>query len=685
MWPTQISEMTFEGLISREWLATNGLGGYASSTLCGLNTRKYHGLLVAAMSPPARRMVLLSRVEQTVVTAHGSFALDANEYPGAIFPQGHHLLRAFSADPFPRWAYQGDGFTIEKSLGLMRGQNAICLSYTLLGGDKSVALHARPLLALRGIHELMYQWNGLLCAQSKSAGKSDGKPAGQVRIPASSRTPEVFFAHDGDFSSEPHWYLNTIYRREEERGYAGLEDLWNPGIFRWVLAPGQTVHLVCATEPVELDSVCAELGRMERNPVEHTAWTHAERDENFDALIRAANAFVVTSVEGPLHPRVIGQYPWSPASGRAAVMGFSGLFLVAGRLQQARWLLLWLATQIQDGLIPTDYPEDAGPPRFNGADTSLWFINAVGQYFSRTDDEQTVRSLLPAIETIISVYRQGTKLGITCDSDGLIASRAADFPTSWMDAQAGNWVITPRRGRTVELNALWFNALRLASSFATRLGNPATAQELAALADNVQSAFNRRFWNASLNSCFDVVDDEADASVRPNQILAISLAHPVLTSERHKLLIQTVLADLLTPMGLRTLTPRDPAYQGRYGGNVVARDRAQHQGCAYPWLLGHLATAYLRAYGRSSVTVARVRSWLDGCLAYLRGDGVGQLCELFDGDAPHQPGGAPASALSVAEILRCYAQDVLGIAAAVPTSTDPPLMPRDEITPATTQ
>jgi predicted glycogen debranching enzyme len=677
MWPTQISEMTFEGLISHEWLSTNGVGGYACSTLCGLNTRKYHGLLVAAMSPPARRMVLLSRVEETVVTAHGSFALDANEYPGAIFPQGHHLLRAFSADPFPRWAYQGDGFTIEKSLSLLQGQNVVCLSYALLGGDKSVALHVRPLLALRGIHELMYQWNGLLSAQNKSAG--------QVRIPASSRTPEVFFAHDGDFAPEPHWYLNTIYRREEERGYAGLEDLWNPGIFRWMLAPGQTVYLVCATEPVELDAVRADLGRMARTAVQQTAWANAERDENLDALMRAASAFVAGTAEGPTEPRVIGQYPWSPPSGRAAVMGFSGLFLVPGRIEQARALLLWLAGQIQDGLTPTEYSEDAGPPKFNGADTSLWFINAVGQYFSRTDDEQTVRSLLPAIETIITAYRQGTKLGIVADADGLIASGAADFPTSWMDAQTGNWVVTPRRGRTVELNALWFNALRLASSFASRLGNPATAQELAALADSVQSAFNRRFWNGSLNCCFDVVDQESDASVRPNQILAISLTHQVLAVDRHKLLIQTVLGDLLTPMGLRTLSARDPAYQGRYGGNVVSRDRAQHQGSVYPWLLGHLATGYLRAYGRSVVTVARVRSWLDGCLAYLRGDGVGQLCELFDGDAPYHPGGAPASALSVAEILRCYAQDVLGIAAAVPTTTNPAPMPRDEITPATTQ
>lgn len=679
MSPTQIAEMSFEGLIGHEWLATNGLGGYACSSLCGLNTRKYHGLLVAAMSPPVRRMVLLSRVEETVVTANGSFALGANEYPGVIFPQGHHLLRAFSVAPFPRWAYQGDGFTIEKSLSLLRGQNVACLSYVLLGGDRSISLQVRPLLALRGIHELMYQWNGPLSAQIKSTE--------QVEIPATSRTPEVFFAHDGDFTSEPHWYLNTIYRREEQRGYAGLEDLWAPGVFHWTLVPGQTVHLVCAAEPVDLDTIRAGLSRASRSLVQDTAWTDAQRDENFDALVRAADAFVVAAPADAAAARtfVIGQYPWSPASGRAAMMGFAGLFLVPGRIDEGRSLLLGSASLIRGGLFPTEFPEDGGAPRYNSADASLWFINAVGQYFNRTDDEQTVRALLPAIESIIQAYRGGTDLGIRADADGLVGSAAAGFPTSWMDAQVDDWIVTPRRGRTVELNALWFNALRFASSFATRLGNAATAGQLMELADSVQSAFNRQFWNASQNCCFDLIDQTPDASIRPNQILAISLPHPVLAAEHHKLLIQTVLGELLTPMGIRTLSPRDPAYQGRYGGNIIYRDRARHQGCAFPWMLGHLSTAYLRAYGRSTATVARVRSWLEGCLEYLRGDGVGQLRELFDGDAPHNPGGAIASAISVAEILRCYAQDVLGIPATAPIPSSPPLMPQDQDAPATMQ
>lgn len=657
-----ISDMNFEGLIDREWLATNGRGGYACSTLCGLNTRKYHGLLVAAMSPPVRRMVLLSHVEEMVWTSHGEFALSCNEYPGTIYPRGFQHLRAFNVDPFPRWAYQGEGFTIEKSLHLMPGENTICLSYSLLTGEKSVTLEIKALLALRGIHELMYQWNGRLAAEVKRDGL--------VRIPASTRTPEVFLAHDGEFRAEPHWYLNTIYRREDERGYSGLEDLWKPGSFRWTLAPGQTVHLVCSMEPVELKCVCTDLERARENFDRHTAIVRSEADEELETLLKAADAFVVSSTAEPPAQgaaNVISQYPWSSPSGRTALIGFNGLFLVPGRLDEGRSLLVSLAAKLQDGLIPTDFSETGAAPDYNGADTSLWFINAVGEYFRLTDDEQTIRSLLAAVEKIIKAYREGTGLGIFCDADGLVGSRAPGVATSWMDAKVGDWVVTPRQGRTVELNALWFNALRTASALASRLGKGNLAQEWEALAQKTQASFNRKFWNAELSCCYDVVEDHGvDPSIRPNQILAISLPYPVLAAQHNEAVVRLVLNELLTPMGVRTLSRRDPAYQGRYGGNVVSRDRAQHQGSVFPWLLGPLATAYVRTVGRNDDSVTKIHQWLEPCLRYISGDGVGQLCELCDGDAPHAARGAIASALSVAEILRCYSNEVLGIATVRP-------------------
>jgi predicted glycogen debranching enzyme len=657
MRPMSISDMSFENLIEREWIAVNGVGGYASSTVCGLNTRKYHGLLVAAMSPPARRMVLLSHVEETVWTSHGEFALSNNEYPGTIFPRGFTHLRAFNVEPFPRWAYQGDGFTIEKSLRLLEGKNTVCVSYSLLTGEKSVTLEIRTLLALRGIHELMYQWNGRLTAESKRNG--------HVRIPATTRTPEVFFAHDGEFRFEPHWHLNTIYRREDERGYGGLEDLWKPGAFRWTLSPGQTVHLACSTEPVELDRVLGDLDRARENLDRQTSVVNSEADTRLEMLIRAAESFVVSvPAETPAERsvKVIAQYPWSPAGGRAALMGFSGLFMITGRRDDGRALLLGLAAQMRNGMIPTEYPESGEAPTYQGVDTSLWFINAIGEYFGQTEDAATIRSLFGAVEKIVETYRTASGDWLSQDPDGLIGTRSAGAARSWMDAQIGDWVVTPRRGRTVELNALWFNALMTAGRLASKLGETAAARKWEELAQKVRASFNHRFWNADLNCCFDVVtDDGVDASIRPNQIFAISLPHAVLAAERHKAVIGRITEELLTPNGLRSLARREPGYRGHYAGNVVSRDGAQHQGSVYPWLLGPLAMAYLKTHGRSQDTTAKILQWIEPSLEYMEGEGLGQLCELFDGDSPHAPRGAIASALGAAEMLRTYVRDVLGI------------------------
>jgi predicted glycogen debranching enzyme len=653
-----IANLTFDGLIDREWLVSNGSGGFACSTLCGMNTRKYHGLLVAAMTPPVRRMVMLSHVEESVLIDGGNYALSCNEYPGTVYPQGHRLLRAFSAEPFPRWAYQSEGFTIEKSLRLLQHENTVCLTYSLLGGDKPIELEIRPLLALRPIHELMYQWNARLAAEIKSPGK--------VRIAPTIKTPELFFVHDGEFAAESYWYLNTIYRREEERGYGGLEDLWNPGTFRWKMSPGQTIHLVCSTEPVELDRV---LHDMHTDTLGISFPRGLDHDANYDLLVRAASAVVATAPaesSSQLPVAVIGQYPWSAPSGRAALIGFTGLFLVPGRFDEAKKLLQYFAGALVDGLMPTEFSESGGQPGYNGADTSLWFINAVNDYLRYTSDEATVQSLLPAIETIVEAYRRGTKLGIECDEVGLIASRAG-IPTSWMDAQLNDWIVTPRQGQTVELNALWFNALKIAAALSVQSGHESPAADYHRLAESVRLAFNNQFWHAEQNCCFDVIDHQNfDASIRPNQLLACSLAYPVLDADRRESVIRTVVAMLLTPQGVRTLSPRDAAYQGRYGGNVISRDRAQHQGSVYPWLLGPLVTAFLRINGRAAPHIATAHGWLQKSLDYLQSDGIGQICELFDGDAPQKPGGAIASALSVAEILRCYAQDILGLVPGAP-------------------
>jgi predicted glycogen debranching enzyme len=644
-----------ESLLTREWLDVNHLGGYASSTVVGLNTRKYHGLLVAALSPPVRRMVLLSRVEETVICDGWSDPLACNEYPNSIYPRGDQSLRAFSPDPFPRWAFQGQRWTIEKSVQMISGQNTVVVSYSLLAGDaaKAVELQLRPLFALRGIHDLMYQWNGPLVLERLHQD--------QHRIAATGKTPEVFFAHDGVFEQDPHWYLNTIYRREQERGYAGLEDLWNPGMVRWSLLPGQTVHFICSVDPIDFQS---SLDLVNKQGAAATLTRGGSADSrNLHALLRAAGQFVlsVPRSDGKLTEYVAAQYPWSPPSPRHSLVGFCGLFLITQKFSDARIFLLGMVDRLVEGVLPSEFPESSGRPLYNGVDSSLWFVNSVYQYLQYTGDTDTVRQhLLDAVMQVIHWYREGTTLGIRADVDGLLETNQPGVPTTWMNAQADGWVVTPRSGKAVEVNALWYNAVRIAAELSERFGRFDHGDELTNLASMIKTSFNVRFWNANTNCCYDVIDHVgADPSVRPNQLLAISLPFPVLANTRFDAVLERVRLELLTPYGPRTLSPHDHNYRGTYSGDVVARDRAHHQGSVFPWLLGPLVTSYVKIHGRGEGARGEAEQLLAHCLRYIRSAGEGQLCELFDGDAPHRPGGAIASAISIAEILRCYVEDVL--------------------------
>jgi predicted glycogen debranching enzyme len=655
-----LSALTFDALLSREWLTVNLLGGYAASTLPSCNTRKYHGLLVAAMAPPVRRMVVLSRVEETVFHDGWPNALACNEYPDTVHPLGHRLLAAFSADPFPRWAYQGNGWTIEKQLRLLQGENTVVLSYTLMASAKPVELELRPLLALRGFHDLMYQWNAPLQAQTISPGHH--------RVPATLKTPEVFFAHGGEdagkFNGDGYWYLNTIYRQEQERGYSGLEDLWSPGTVRFTLAPGQTVHFVCSTEPIDLERAVASAERQYEAGAPAVVGDDQAPDENLAALSRAAEQFVLNVPGG--RTMLASGYPWSPPSGRDAMINLPGLLLVTGKLAAAREVLEYFASTLDAGLMPCEFPTDGSAPRYTGADVSLWFVHAVREYLRYSGDETTARKLFDAIEQILTHYAQGTAgLGIRCEFDGLLASGSETTATTWMNAHFNEFVVTPRNGRAVEVNALWYNALRIGADLARQFHHPVRAEELFTLANRARLAFNQRFWNPKTGCCFDVVgetDERNDGSIRPNQVFALSLPYPVLNAERHEAVLTRISDALLTPWGVRSLAPGHEDYRGRYGGPVFIRDRAYHQGSAYPWLLGPFVSAYVRIYGRGPIIRQQACRFIQPCLDYLRGTGCGQIHELFGGDNPHHPGGLTASGRSVAEILRAYAEDILDLA-----------------------
>ncbi len=659
-------ELRFSDLIQREWIVTNGLGGYASSTLPGCNTRKYHGLLVAAMSPPTRRMVLLSRVEETVNNGKATWPLACSEYPGTIYPTGVRQLRAFSSDARPHWAYQADGWTLDKELCLLPGSNTVLLTYTLLAGDSPIKLTLRPLMALRGIHDLTFQWNGRLEARPFLPADGDPKAfANCYRVAPTSRTPELFFASDGAVENKAFWYLNTIYRREIERGYAGLEDLWSPGEINFTMKPGQRVSFVCSTEPIALKQCIAEaeqrvpctprstrpvitVDSSDAPPAETLHWLQGAMEQFLPAVGANAPAIPATS------------YPWSPPNLRDALIAYAGMFLLTDHATEGRRFLEAVAATYHDGLIATRLTEAGGEPTYDGADTALWFVNAVfahSRYVHR--DVQSLEGLFQICARIVERYRAGGPLGIAVDSNGLIATKAAGTGTTWMDAKIADWVVTPRQGRPVELNALWYNALRIVAGWCATSRQSMRGEELAMLADRVKAQFNQQFWSEHAGCCFDVVGDHLpDGSIRANQLLSISLPFAVLDEGRHMALVETVRSRLLTRKGVRTLAPEDPAYQPRYAGDVVSRDRAYHQGSAYPWLLGPYVTALIRAQGRTPESLLAARAALSECIAIVSNGAP--LGELFDGAAPQAAGGAIASARSVAEILRCYAEDVLG-------------------------
>ena len=635
-------EWELDALIEREWLTANGIGGYACSTVPGLNTRKYHGLLVASMAPPVRRMVLLSRVEETLWCRGQRFALDCNEYPGVIYPQGHRHLREFFPGSSPRWIYEGDGWRIEKRLTLIHGSNTVVVTYKLLEGDE-IDFQLRPLMPLRPIHDLTYQFNGRLTVQDRDQHHH--------RVPATSKTPEVFFAHDGQFTPQPNWYLNQIYRREQQRGYGGLEDLWTPGAIRYHLAVGKQVRFICSTDPIDLRKLksCGDYGRV---PV---------ADSIVKMLCEAAGQFVVRAANRS--PAVIAGYPWLGVRTRDALIGFGGLFLVQGRLEEARDFLLSLTARMKNGLMPSEFAEDGTGPVYRSADIVLWFANAAWNYlrYVPNADQQTIGQLLDTILNAIDAYRAGTDLGISVDSDGLIGSACANETTSWMDARNADCIVTPRTGKPVELNALWYNALRVAATLCARIGRTDRATDLNAFAQSVSNAFNERFWNVAESCCFDVLTETGvDASIRPNQILAASLPFPVLSIDRHDAILNKVRSSLLVPTGIRTLSPTDPKYRPQYTGNVAQRDAAHHNGSGFPWLLGPYAQLFLRVHGKTPRTRAAIAELLKPCLDFAAGQGMGQIPELFDADSPHAPGGALASATSVGQLLRCYVEDVLG-------------------------
>jgi len=636
----------------KEWLETNGLGGFASSTIVGMNTRRYHGLLVAATKPPVGRLVMLSKLEETVVLGGQAFELGANRYPGATHPQGFQWLKEFRLDPYPVFVYEVGGIEIVKTVCMVHGENTTVVRYEVRGGAASrVQLELRPLIAFRDYHSTTHENVGL--------NREVKNEAGILQISPYYGLPVLYLGHNASaVEASGEWYRNVQYPMEQERGLDYVEDLFQPCVLRFDLtsAPATIVAATERRQAAEAEGL-VQSGRARRSGIVAEA---PLRDDFVERLTLAADQYIVARGE---QKSVIAGYHWFCDWGRDTMIALPGLTLPSGRFDVARSVLRTFAQVADRGMLPNRFPDAGEQPEFNTVDAALWFFEAVRAYLAYTGDYEFVRSeIYHVLADIIQWHIKGTRYNIKVDAAGLLNAGGPGVQLTWMDAKVGDWVVTPRRGKPVEIQALWYNALCIMGDLAQRFGDALGQKRYRSLSALTQWSFNRLFWHEAGGYLYDVVNGgPPDASLRPNQIFAVSLTHSMLNKERARGVVEVVEKNLLTPYGLRSLAASDPNYRGRYTGGPAERDSAYHQGTVWPWLMGPFLTAYIRVHDASDVARQQAEQWLKPLRAHLDDAGLGHVSEIFDGDAPQRPAGCIAQAWSVAELLRALVEDVRGL------------------------
>ena len=628
---------------SREWLETNGIGGFCSSTIVGLNTRRYHGLLTAATKPPVGRCVLLSKLEETLVIDGRRYELSANQYPGAIHPRGFEHQTGFRLDPFPTFTYEIEDLRLTKRVFMVQGENTTVVQYELKGGrHEDIRLEVRPLTAFRDYHSTTHENSALNPHVETEPGQIIFKPYADLSA--------LHLAHDpADVDANGFWYRHFQYAVEQERGLDFVEDLFNPCTISFDLNLNPKVNIIASTERRDAGNADAyRKAELERRSTTKT--------DLVTSLTSAADQFIVARARGET---VIAGYHWFADWGRDTMIALPGLTLATRRYDVARDILTEFAAHVDQGMLPNRFPDVGETPEYNTVDATLWFFEAVRSLLQYTNDYEFVRKKLYAVlKDIIEWHIKGTRYGIHVDDDGLLSSGEPGVQLTWMDAKVGDWVVTPRHGKPVEIQALWYNALRIMEDLARRFADVNIARDYGARADKARASFIQLFWNEAAGCLYDVIDDNSrDASIRPNQVIAISLAHTMVSNERARNILNVVERELLTPRGLRTLSPADPRYIGRYEGRPASRDGAYHQGTVWPWLMGPYITAHVKTFGENAGRAVAIR-WLKNFEPHLQEACLGQISEIFDGDAPHTPRGCVAQAWSVAELLRAAVEDV---------------------------
>jgi predicted glycogen debranching enzyme len=656
---------------TREWLVSNGLGGFASGTVPGVITRRYHGLLSAALPAPLGRIVMLSHVAEQLRWPDGRrVELGSRERSGPNRDAlGHGFLTEFRLEAgLPVWRYDIEGIVLEKRLFLTHMQNTAHVIYELVAGADRIELALRPSVNFRAQESPV---SVPLCWPYEFRAVEDRC---EISCPNSGMPPLrlLLCGADARFTLKGKRIDNVLYPVEESRGYQAHGALWSPGYFKFAVSRGTPASLVASTETFEtmtvLDSAQAlEAERERRRRLIAQAQPGARQGIPAE-LVLAADQFIITPAgrteeaararaSGDEVRTVIAGYHWFTDWGRDTMISLEGLTLATGRQTEAGYILRTFSHYVRDGLIPNMFPEGEKEGLYHTADATLWFFHAVARYVACSGDVFTLDALYPTLKGIIAAHVRGTQFGIGADPhDGLLAQGADGYQLTWMDAKVEGWVVTPRRGKAVEINALWYNALVLMEGWAGERNDP-EASTYQAQAEQVERAFNQRFWNAEDGYLYDVVDAEAggtdgrgnDARCRPNQILAVALPHPVLRREYWEPVVRTVEQRLLTPVGLRSLAPGDPEFKARYFGDLRARDAAYHQGTVWAWLVGPFVDAWLRVYPGDP---EGARKALKGFAAHLDDACIGSISEIFDADAPFTPRGCIAQAWSVAEVLR---------------------------------
>jgi predicted glycogen debranching enzyme len=641
----------------REWLVTNGIGGFASGTVSGNLTRRYHGLLVAALQPPVGRMQLVAKLDETVHYDASDYALGANRWgSGAIEPHGYLDIENFRLEgTAPVWRFAIGDAILEKRVWMRHGENTTYVQYTLLRGSQAMELELRTFINYRDFHSNTHAGDWRMKIDAVTSGLQVTAFEGATR----------FYLLSADAKVEPRheWCRDYFLPLEKYRGLDDRDDNLLAAAFRTTLKENQRVSIVFSTDAnATLDGDAARTENSKREVDLLAEWSAADAPAATAAtgwirqLILAADQCVVKrnladASEDSDGKSIIAGYHWFGDWGRDTMIALPGLTLATGRAGVAKQTLLSFARYIDGGMLPNNFPDVGGRPEYNTVDAALWFFEAVRQYFASTQDNETLARLFPIMAQMIDAHVASTRYQIHVDqADGLLYAGEPGVQLTWMDAKIGDWVVTPRIGKPVEINALWFNALETMASLASAVKQ--SADRFAKLAARAKESF-AKFWNSSAGYCYDVIDAPGignDATLRPNQIFAVSLPQSALPAEQQKAVVDICSRRLVTSYGLRSLAQSEPGYQGHYGGNSRERDGAYHQGTVWGWLLGPFVLAHLRVYGDRGAAV----SFLEPLGKQIHSHGLGTLSEIFDGDAPFTPRGCIAQAWTVAEVLRAW-------------------------------